>query len=50
MLGTIDDHNGVVVAEIADIMKKDQEKVEHDVQKLKDRGQIYEMNDELRIA
>lgn len=44
-----DEQGGVTVEEIADIMKRDEEKIEHAVQNLKDQGDIYDKGDgELR--
>jgi len=50
VVAIIDDQDGTTVEEVADIMVTDEEKVEHDVQSLRDRGQIYEMNGELRVS
>jgi len=46
----VEEQGGATADEVADIMGKDQEKIEHDIQKLKDRGTIYEMNGELKKA
>lgn len=49
VIGIIDDHDGVKLEEVADIMKSDIESVEIDIRQLKNRGQIYEINNgELR--
>lgn len=40
MAAIIDDKDGTTVKEVAGVVKLDEEKIEHDVQALKDRGQI----------
>jgi replicative DNA helicase Mcm len=46
----IENHDEVTVEGIADIMDTDAEKIGQDVQTLKDRGQVYEMDGKLRDA
>jgi replicative DNA helicase Mcm len=50
VVAIIEDQDGTTVEEIADILERDEEKIEHDVQALKDRGQVYEIDGELRIT
>jgi len=45
-----DEDDGRTVSEIADILDLDESKVEKEVQQLKDRGQVYELNGALRVA
>jgi len=48
VLAIIEDQDGTTVEEVADIMVQDEQKVEHDIEALKENGRIYEMNGELR--
>ena len=49
VLEIIDDHDKVGVEKVADIMETDVDKVKNDLQQLKNRGKVYEINDgELR--
>ena len=44
----VEDHAETTVEEVADIMVMEEEEVRDYVERLKNRGQIYEMNGELR--
>lgn len=50
VLAVIDDREATSVEEIADIVDLAPEKIEADIQALKDRGRVYEMNGKLRKA
>lgn len=50
VLETIRDQDGVSLAELTDIIQRDQKKIEHDVKELKKRGQIYGPDSEFRIS
>lgn len=48
VLAIIEDKDRTTVEEVAEIVSMDEEKVAHDIDSLKQRGQVYEMNGELR--
>jgi replicative DNA helicase Mcm len=50
VLAIVGEHDGTTVEEVADIMKRNEEKVEHAVEKLKQRGELYERNGEIYHA
>jgi replicative DNA helicase Mcm len=51
VLAIVEEQTPTTVEEVADIIKMDEEKIAHDIKKLKERGQIYEIgNDELRVT
>jgi len=50
VLSIIGDQDGTTGEEVADIMQMEQRKIEHDVQELKDRGKVYELDGELRVS
>lgn len=48
VVAIVNDHgDGVTTEEVADIMKRDEEQIEHDVDQLKQRGSLYERGGEL---
>ncbi|MGB9931994.1 hypothetical protein [Haloarcula amylolytica] len=48
VLAVIEDQNGTTVEEVMDIIDMDETKVERDIESLKQRGQVYEIDGELR--
>mgnify|MGYP003851757595 FL=1 len=48
VLAVIEDQNGATVEEVTDIIDMDETKVERDIESLKQRGQVYEIDGELR--
>jgi len=50
VLAVIDDQDGVEVEEITDIMQVDSAKIQHDVEKLKETGRIYDSAAGLRTT
>jgi len=47
VLSIVGDFDGTTVKEVADVMNRDEERVEHAVGKLKERGELYERNGEI---
>ena len=48
VLAVIEDQNGATAEEVTDIIDMDETKVERDIESLKQRGQVYEIDGELR--
>lgn len=48
VLVVIEDQDATTVEEIVDILDMDEMKIEHDIDSLKQRDQVYEIGDELR--
>lgn len=48
VLAVIEDQNGTTVEEVTDIIDMDEQKVKRDIDSLKQRGQVYEVDGELR--
>jgi len=48
VLAVIEDQNGATVEAVTDIIELDETKVERDIDSLKQRGQVYEIDGELR--
>lgn len=48
ILAIIEDKQGTAVEEVAEIISKTQRRVENDLQSLKDRGQVFEFDGQIR--
>ncbi|MFD1601085.1 minichromosome maintenance protein MCM [Halobellus rarus] len=50
ILAIIEDQQEITVAEIADIIDEEETKIKNDIQSLKNRGQVYELQGQLRAT
>ena len=48
VLSVIEDQDGTTFEEVVDIIDMDEKKIEHDIDSLKQRGQVYDIDGELR--